>query len=307
MKDFLKPDKTWEAFGFTSKEDFIEKFVTPGKFHKNVPIDIQKDYEIVERLQFYSYYEFELLDEAFARATRIFEASVDLRIRSLGLEKKDKFEPLHDKIKKLEKHTIPELYVAWENVRKLRNLFAHHVAGRVLADHIFHAFKDIINLINTIFLEVSDILPNEELFKGLKVDAASFEDGLFLAKLQENFTVISSCWPHALVTNNGKEQSLWCLRLIYPREVISDLDDFAVPIYLTLEDVEITGNVIKAKAVDWNDDIEIFPTDIPECVTRKDLYNKAVVNAPLQLKEQHDELMRRLLEMAASKFFYNAW
>lgn len=307
MKDFLKPDKTWDQFGFASKENFIERFVTTGKFHKNVPIDIQKDYEIVERLQFYSYFKYELLDEAFARATRIFEASVDLRIRNLGLEKKGKFESLHDKIKKLEKHTTPEIYVAWQNVRRLRNLFAHHVAGRSLADNIFHVFRDIINLINSIFLEIDEILPNELSLKSLKANAAFFEEGLFLSKIQQNLSVISSCRPHALVTNNGKEESLWCLRLIYPNETINVLEDFAVPIYFTLRDVEITENGLKATVVDWNDVIEIFPTDISECVTRKEMYNRAVMNAPTQLKEQYDELTQRLFEMCASKFFYNAW
>lgn len=307
MKDFLKPDKAWEKFGFTSKEDFTERFVTTGKFHKNVPINIQKDYEIVERLQFYSYFKYELLDEAFARATRIFEASVDLRIQSLGLEEKGKFEPLHAKIKKLEKHTIPELYVAWQNVRRLRNLFAHHVAGRSLADHILHVFKDIINLINTVFLEMGEILSKEESFKALKTDAAFFEEGLFISKIQENLSIISSCRPHALVMNNGKEQSLWCLRLIYPKEAINELDDFGLPIYFTFQDVEITENVLKATVVDLNDMIEIFPTDSSECVTRKEMYNKAVMNAPPDLKKQYDEMAQRMFEMWASKFFYSAW
>ena len=101
MKNFLEPDKTWESFGITSQEDFLKKFVTIGKFHKNVPKDIVSDYEIVERLQFYSYYKYAFVDEAFARATKIFEASVTLKIRNLKLEKEKGFESLNEKIQKL--------------------------------------------------------------------------------------------------------------------------------------------------------------------------------------------------------------
>jgi hypothetical protein len=34
ISEFLKPDTIWEVFGINSQEEFIEKFITKGKFHK---------------------------------------------------------------------------------------------------------------------------------------------------------------------------------------------------------------------------------------------------------------------------------
>lgn len=48
IAEYLKSDPIWEIFGVKSQEDFIGNYVTRGKFHKNVPQVIQKDYQLVE-------------------------------------------------------------------------------------------------------------------------------------------------------------------------------------------------------------------------------------------------------------------
>ena len=305
MKDFLKPDKEWKRFGISSKEDFINKFVTHGKFHSKVPEVIKKDFEIVERLQFYSYYEYELLEEAFAKATKIFEASVDLRIRILGLPNKNGFENLNSKIKKLEKHSSPELFQAWDEVRKLRNIFAHHLAGRSLAPFTINIFKAIVNVINSVFLDVEEIFGRENSLK--KIKGIFFEKGLFLMKVDENFTLISSCIPHGIALNNGIEQSSWCFDLVYDKIVIEKFEDFAHPVIFTLENVTMNDNILKARLVDLDTEVEIFQTELPEAITRHEIYCEAFLKANPKIKEEYYDMLHGRIAIKVSQLVYDAW
>lgn len=86
--NYLQPDIIWRSFGVTSDTDFIDKFVLKGIFHSLVPVIIVEDYKLVERLLFYNYFNYPLLDEAFSKSTRIFEASVTLKLEIVGLKKK---------------------------------------------------------------------------------------------------------------------------------------------------------------------------------------------------------------------------
>lgn len=307
MKDFLKPDKAWKRIQINSEKDFIKKFLTTGRFHNKVPEEIKRDFEIVEHLQFYSYYKIELLEEAFAKATKIFEASVDLRIQNLQLPSKKGFENLNSKIIKLEPFSTPELLKAWDEVRRLRNVFAHHQAGRSLAHHTFNAFKGIVNIINSVFLDTEEIFERENLFKKLKEDAKPFEKGLFIMKIGENFSLISCCVPYDIVLKDKLEQSMWRFDLVYDKSVIRKFDDFAHPVTFILEKVSIQNNTLKALIRELKTEVEIFPTELPEAIERLEKYNRAFLKATPELKKKYDELLYNRIAVRISELFYNSW
>lgn len=307
MKNFLEPDKTWESFGITSQEDFQKKFVTIGKFHKNVPKEIVSDYEIVERLQFYSYYKYALVDEAFARATKIFEAGVNIKIRSLKLEKEKGFESLNAKIKKLEKFTSSELNKQWNHSREIRNIFAHHEANRLFGSTLLNSFMYIINMINTLFLEKDEILNHEKALLELQNKAIKYEKGLFIMNFKGKPLLIWSCIPYTISTNIKENISLWCFHPVYKTKELKKLNDFPPPIIIGLEKINIDNDIFKAKCIDNNHDIQIQGTNKTENIIQYEIYNQTMLNADTQLKQLYWNVLEKKIGNEVSKFLYQNW
>ncbi len=86
--NYLEPDEIWKIFRVKSESDFRDRDLLKGKFHPLVPEKIINDYKIVERLTYYSYFDYSLLDEAFSKSTLIFEASITLKLEMSGLKKR---------------------------------------------------------------------------------------------------------------------------------------------------------------------------------------------------------------------------
>ncbi len=307
MKNFLEPDKTWESFGINSQEDFLKRFVTLGKFHKNVPEEIVLDYEIVERLQFYSYYKYALVDEAFARATKIFEAGVNLKIRSLKLEKEKGFESLNAKIKKLENFTSSELNKQWNHCREIRNIFAHHDANRLFGSTLLNSFTYFINMINTLFLEKSEILNHEKALLELQTETIKFEKGLFIMKYKGKQLLIWSCIPYTISTNIEKNISLWCFHPVYKNKELKNLNDFPPPIIIALENINIDNDIFKAKCVENNDEVQILRTNKTNNIIQYEIYKQTMLNAEIELKQLYWNVLEKKIGNEVSKFLYQNW
>tara|TARA_R110000868_G_scaffold284033_1_gene544530 strand:- start:6424 stop:7347 length:924 start_codon:yes stop_codon:yes gene_type:complete len=307
MKNFLEPDKTWELFGIHSQEQFLNSFVTIGKFHEKVPEEIVLDYEIVERLQFYSYYKYALVDDAFARATKIFEAGVNLKIRSLKLEKEKGFESLNTKIKKLENFTSYELYKQWNHSREIRNIFAHHESNRLFGSTLLSSFVYFVNMINTLFLEKSQVLKHEKTLKELQNDTIKFEKGLFVMKYKEKKILIWSCIPYTISTNIKKNISLWCFHPVYKVNKLSNLNDFSPPIILSLVNVIIDNDILKGNCIISKNEIEIQSTNKTENMFQYEIYNQTMLNAKTELKQLYWTVLEKKIANEVSKFLYQNW
>jgi len=307
MKNFLEPDKTWESFGITSQEDFLKKFVTIGKFHKNVPKEIVLDYEIVERLQFYSYYKYAFVDEAFARATKIFEAGVTLKIRNLKLEKEKGFESLNEKIQKLEKFSSKELNKQWDHSRKIRNIFAHHETNRQFGFTLLNSFTYFVNMINSLFLEKNEILNQEKALLELQTKAIKYEKGLFIMKFKSKPILIWSCIPYSISTNIEKNISLWCFHPVYKTGELKKLGDFPPPIIIALENININNDIFKAKCFNSNDEIEIQKTNKTVNTIQYEIYNQTMLNAETELKQLYWNVLETKIGNEISNFLYQNW
>lgn len=303
----LEPDETWALFGIESQNHFIEKFVIEGKFHRNVPEVIRKEYEIVESLLFYSYYKYPLIDDAFARATKIFEAGVALRMRSLQLDNDDHIESLNLKLKKLEKYTSVELFKQWNYVRKLRNILAHHEAGRLFGTILFGSFTYIINVINSLFLDKAEILEHEKMTTELQGKALSFKKGLFIMKLNDLYILVESCTPHVTRNIKNKKRSLWCFNYINHKKEIQVLDDFAHPVMFVLENIEFENELLRATIVESGEKIEITSTNILELENQFKNYKNAVASAPTTLTHHYENFTNNRINGMISDFIYKSW
>lgn len=299
---FLKPDETWEVFGIKDQEDFVEKIVTRGKFHNKVPEKIKKDYLIVERLQFYSYYNYPLIDQAFGKSTRIFEASVDLKIIELGLGKEG-FEPLWSKIKKLEQYSSNELHKQWTHAKEIRNLFAHHQAGRILGITLIKAFKHFINMINSVFLEKEDILERENQIKEIKSKSKHLEKGLFILDYQDQSYLVWSSIPYGSIEKMQK--SFWVFHPVYAKGSIKELSDFPLPFMFDLEDLEINENGLKARIINSSEKINLSSSDNKTFESMYEDHLQQMIEIDLDLKKMHWMVLENEISKRVTKFLYH--
>jgi hypothetical protein len=304
ISEFLKPDTIWEVFGIKSQEDFINKFVTKGKFHKNVPEIIRKDYKIVEHLQFCSYYNYPLIDEAFGKSTRIFEASIDLKIADLGIEKKG-FESLNSKIKRLEKYSSNELHKEWLHSKELRNIFAHHKAGRLMGITLFNAFKHINNMINSVFLKQQEIIQKENSLKKIITKSEHLKKGLFIMEYNGHRYLIWSMIPYTASDINGIEKSFWVFHPVYGEMQIKAISDFPNPFKLNLKNLKINKNGLSASVIETNETISIIATNTKENIDKYKLHNEQMLNLNSDLKEKYWIVLESDLNKGVTEFIYN--
>ncbi|MEO5601095.1 MAG: hypothetical protein ABIR06_09220, partial [Cyclobacteriaceae bacterium] len=65
---------TWAAlYGEITLQEFINRFIPAIKLKTDVNEDVKKSFFIVEKLLIHSYYEYQFLDIAYAKALHIFE------------------------------------------------------------------------------------------------------------------------------------------------------------------------------------------------------------------------------------------
>ena len=157
IQKHLEPDSRWSLWKCSNYQDFANKFLIVGKFHSDVPEDIINSYAIVEKLMEYSYYCYELYDEAFSKLTRIFEMAVKLRGEEIGIEyPKNRFISLKRRITDLAQSTNPDLLKEWQRAKDIRNVYAHpgrhSFAGPIGKFGVFH---HIINIINRVFKNIN--------------------------------------------------------------------------------------------------------------------------------------------------------
>lgn len=304
ISEYLKPEEFWDIYGITSQKGFIEKIVTKGKFHKNVPKEIQSDYEIVERLLFYSYYKYSLIDEAFGKSTRIFEASIDLKIRMLDIEKKE-FESLASKIKRLEKHSSGELFKQWMHSKNLRNTFAHHKAGRLMGITLINAFHYNINMINSVFLSKKEIFEKENSLKKIKERSNHLNKGLFIMKYKDKSFLIWSMIPYTSTIKNKIEKSFWVFHPVYNKKQIREISDFPDPFMLNLKNLRINEKGLEASIIDTNEEIEIISTNKTENLEKYNYHLKQMLEVELSLKEAYWIYLENRLNTGVSNFIYN--
>lgn len=304
ISEFLKPDDLWNIFGIKSQEDFIEKLVCKGKFHANVPKEIKDDYIIVERLLFFSYFKYPLIDEAFGKSTRIFEASIDLKIKNLNIEKKG-FESLNSKINRLEKYSSIELHKQWLDSKALRNLFAHHEAGRLMGITLMNAFKHNINMINTVFLTKKEISEKEDSLLSIVNKSNHLKEGLFILEYKNKSFLICSMIPYTSIVKNNVEMSFWVLHPVYGKKNIVEISNFPDPFMLNLKNLNINENGLSAEVIETNEIIKVTSTDKFENKEIQDYHFKQMVEIDLKLKRVYSTLLQNNLNKKVTEFIYN--
>ncbi|MFT6601193.1 MAG: hypothetical protein ACJAZZ_000311 [Dokdonia donghaensis] len=302
--EYLKPDTTWQALGIESQEEFISHFFIKGKFHKNVPEIIQKDYKIAEHLLFLSYYNYALIDEAFGKLTRIFEASINIKLADLGIEKVG-FESLNSKIKRLEKYSSNELHKQWLHSKDLRNIFAHHKAGRLLGITLFKAFPHINNMINSVFLYKNEIINKEKSLKKILAASEHLKKGHFIMDYDNKSYLIWSMIPYTSTIYDGVEKSFWVFHPVFADKEIIEVTDFPNPFILSLKNLKINKYGLSASIIETNETIKVAVTEINNNIDKFKIHNKKINNLSLDLRRKYWYILEDKINEEITKFIYN--
>lgn len=307
--NYLAPDEIWEIFNVKSEDDFREKYLLMGKFHPLVPEIIIEEYKIVERLIYYSYFNYPLIDEAFAKSTRIFEAAVTLKLEILGL-KKDDFESLDSKLKRLKSSCSNDLFEQWSAAKKLRNAFAHREAGKLAGIFLMDAFKHNLNLINSVFLESSAIINKEKKLEDLLQQSRHLVKGLFILEYNNTKILVSGARPYTAGILNNAGKSLWVFMPIAGDKVIRNTADLPAAILLKLEDPEINGKGLNAAVSETKETVRLTATENAENIEKFSLHNMRIADtekASPQMSLEYIAVLKRKIAGAVADFLYEDW
>lgn len=307
--NYLEPDDTWKIFGIKSESDFKEKYLLQGKFHSLVPKKIVEDYKLVERLLYYSYFHYPLIDEAFSKSTRIFEASVTLKIEIEGI-KKEGFETLHSKLNRLKKYCSNDLFEQWKIAKELRNDFAHREAGIFMGITLMNAFKHNLNLINSIFLESATIIEKENHHKMLLEESEYLIKGHFVLEYNDERILICAARPFTTGIIKNKGQSLWVFIPISGDRIIEKTSDLPNALILKLENIKITAIGISAVDSTTKKSVNIIKTDKFENVAKFILHETRLktleVKAP-DISTEYMAMLKHKTSKEIANFLYEDW
>jgi hypothetical protein len=309
IEKFHKSDSRWTIWGADTYDNFIKMFMIIGKFHKDVPQKIIDDFQVVERLMCYSYYYYPLIDEAFSKSMRVFESAVKLKLANLGLENENKFETLDKKIKRIEKYTSPQVYKEWEKARRVRNIFAHPIAGSVMGITVINAFFQTINIINTLFLDRQTIEDNELTLERLKTESKHFKDDLLIFEFENQPILIWSILPHSCFVKNDTLNSFWVFHPVlidFPQSV--ENLNFTHPICLRLKNVEMKPKEFSAINLSTGKEIKAIKTTKPDNILKLRKYKDLIVSADHKVKEIYWDYLESELTTEVVKFlYYECW
>lgn len=307
--NYLEPDEIWEIFDIKSEDDFREKYLLKGKFHPLVPKKIINEYKIVERLIYYSYFNYPLIDEAFSKSTRIFEASITLKLEISGL-KKDGFETLDSKLRRLKELCSNDLFEQWKIAKKFRNDFAHREAGVLMGIVLMSAFKHNLNLINSIFLESSTILNKENNLKNFLQQSEHLVKGLFILEYKNTKILISGARPFTTGIINNLGKSLWVFIPIIGNKIIQQVNDFPPSLILKLENGEINEKGLNAIDAETKEVIQLRATENVENIEKFNLHNKRIAEIEKispNISSQYTAMLKHKITKEIANFLYEDW
>jgi hypothetical protein len=309
LTKYLQPDETWSIWKINSHEEFLEKFMVAGKFHKDVPDQIIKDYEIVERLICYSYYHYPMFDEAFSKITRLFEAAVNLRLEMSGIEKSKKFQSLNVKLKKLEKLTSIEIYKQWDNAREIRNVFAHRDAGCFMGIIIYRSLLQMVNIINTLFLNKNITELNKSSLEIIETQSRNFRNGLFILEFEGKNYLGNAMIPYAFFKKDTINLSFWVFHPIlthFPQTV--DKLAFTLPFFLRLKDIKIKDDILQGINLTNGKSIILTVTNKEEDINKFKAYKAIFETSETKVKKIHLSHFMKEVSFEITKFlYYECW
>ncbi len=303
---FLVKDDRWDAWSIKDIQQFDKEIVVKGRFHSQVPEDIVKEYEIVERLLFYSFFHYPILDEAFSKATRIYELALKLRCKELGLSF-SRGTTLQKREEQLKLHSTNKVSDNWEKVRRIRNYFAHPEQYGYLGITLWRSFSQLINIYNQLFISKEDLEKDEAELTNLEKEAIGFKKGLFVLDNSECKYLVFSAIPFELFSTKKDKKSFWTFHPVltsFPQDGNSDSSSFSSPIFAHCVNLKIENDKMNALDLITGKEISLYKTNKVENIEKYNVHKKLMENSTDTIRELYLKHIDIEMSYASVRFFY---
>lgn len=276
MLEWYQPDPRSSIVGnFETKEAFAEKQVVRGHFHASVPEDIVKSYKTVEYLMAHAWYHWPMFDEALRKLLGMVEMAIRIRCQAFQIPVfKDQLDkegnkvptPLYTLIKQLIEKEPEKGLTEWlKIIRKLRNHFAHPQNHEFMGASVIGKIKNLINLINLIFLDEAEYIAASTEKARLEMELAEFKEGLFVFESDRSGFLITEIRLLEVFKVMGE----WVYICRIEPVILNFRNDFSqhrfpLPLILTLTHPGIKDGVLEAADLKTRSGIKLYPTTNPE-------------------------------------------
>ncbi|PBQ34571.1 hypothetical protein CNR22_23260 [Sphingobacteriaceae bacterium] len=257
-----------------SFEDYCLK-IPKFYFRKGVPEDVIKNFEVIEKLMIFGYYEYRFVDEAYAKALLTFEMAMSIRYKDFFPGSKDL--TFNNLIGELSALNLFDLNLeGLKHLKWTRNYFAHPKHYSFAGIVFWHRVEFVSRTINEMYEDVSLRLQRnalEHTFTKNQNESNLCESLILTLDKKENIL-----FRFKLLFINNKHSSPVYIFLCVPLFPISQKEnEAAVPQIFTLQIIDpvIENNVLTAKQHKTNLEVKISSAfNLYEFETWKEEYNK---------------------------------
>lgn len=252
---WYQPDERWEIWGITTKEEFVDKFVVPGKFHDKVPKNVVEAFETVTYLMAYAYFYYSFYDEAMSKALLIMEMSIKIKAEQLAIPLKlppKKNGVVFDKklFKIIEevcrKEHLKFLKPEFLRAKKMRNTRMHPKTHTI---HGAMGFTNgnamlFVNVINKLFLNKNELHYWQVKRLNLEKLLSKFKQGLFVLEQHSVNYLITSIYDFKYLKIKERELLLLYVQPIIAKPKYNIENHNYEPLVLALSQFKINGHTI---------------------------------------------------------------
>lgn len=309
MGKWYEPDTTWTVFSVKDREDYVEKYIVPGRFHTGVPEDVVKAYETAEHLMALAWYHYPMYDEALKKLLGILEMAVKLRCQELdiplvGVNKKGKkvnyrLIDLIEKICSLD--TDRNFKYQLNKARNLRNHYAHPDAHSFAGGIVKQAVVPLINVLNRLFLNPQIISTANDILEQLKPYNRIFEQGLFILEIGDKKYLVTKAVVNEVLPIEGECYSLWVFLPVLEHK---EEYEHAPPILFMLSDIEVLDQVLTGKEFKTGVSVKLYSSTNPLYQEKLKLHERSWNNLTDSKQEAYRHHMSRTVAETISKLQY---
>ncbi len=268
-KDYYTADTIWKMLGTPTREDYVQKYIIPGRFHSLVPEDVINAYLTAEYLMAHAWYYWPMYDEALKKLTHIFEIAVKQKAKQLNIplntNRDKKLANIINKICVVEKEK--KLHESLNKLRMLRNMFAHPDRNSFMG--ALGGSPDVIRIfittINLLFLDNSLFKGIEKLKEKMTELARKISEGLYILNYRDMRYLVHEVIRHEVYPADKKPRLFLVLNPVlrdahgyYARKNPPDV------ITLALEITETDSTFLRGRALADSSKIVLEPTFNPQ-------------------------------------------
>lgn len=309
---WYEPDTRWDLYA-KSREEFVDRFVVEGKFHKNVPEDIVTDFQTVSYLMAHSYYHWPMFDEAMSKLLLIMEMAIKLKAKALGIPtkngKRDKrLVNIIDDV--FENDFLKFLKPDFDRARNFRNIKMHpdnlmFMGAMGFTDANARLFA---NTINLLFLESNELNKLHSTIHELESILKPFKTGIYVLQFQDKKILIDGFY-----TFKYREFENNKLLLLYINPLTTNVHEkfvekkYPEPLIIAFKDFSIKEDSIEGEDLDGNP-IRIYINDKEQNLKAYFNYHKALSKIPEKDMQMFFQLNSSNALWQMEKIFYeNCW